>query len=320
MSASPAAPRIGVSSCLLGEKVRYDGGHKRDDFITDTLAPFVEFVPVCPEVEVGMGTPREPVRLVALADRVHMLGVNSGTDHTASMERYAARRAAALSREELSGYILKSDSPSCGMEHVRLHPPGGGVPDKTGTGLFAAALRQRMPLLPVEEEGRLRDPWLRENFIERLFAYRRVRALFAARWSANQVVRFHSSEKLLLMAHDRRAYEALGRLVAHVNDIPRADFAAQYQTLYMGALAKIARPSRHGHILLHIAGYFKKLLGEDDRAELRALIADYQARLVPLIAPITLLRHYLRRHDIEYLKSQTYLQPHPSELMLRNHV
>ena len=331
MFASPVVPRIGVSACLLGQEVRFDGGHKRDDFVCDTLAPFVEFVSVCPEVELGMGTPREAVRLVQIGRRTHMVGIRSGADHTDAMARYAALRVAELAAEDLSGYILKKNSPSCGMERVRLYDINkeGAVPTRLGVGLFAAALSKRLPLLPIEEEGRLCDPWLRENFVERVYGYARVRELFTARWRIGDVLRFHFQEKLLLMAHDQsgqsgqsgcRGYRALSQLVTQVRDTPRADFATRYQALFMAAFAKVARTRQQGRVLLHAANHFKKLLDDDGRAELAALIADYQAGLVPLIVPMTLLRHYVRLHALDYLKVQTWLTPHPRELMLRNHL
>ena len=206
----PGEPiRIGISSCLLGQKVRFDGGHKRDSFLTDTLGRYVEWVPVCPEVEVGMGTPRETVHLVRDVPRssrtgegvpVRMVAPGSGVDWTDRMVAYAQARVAKLAALDLSGYVLKKDSPSCGMERVKVHAPGA-MPERSGTGLYAAALRARMPTLPIEEEGRLCEPRLRENFVERVFAYRRLRTLFAGRWSVGQLVRFHTAHKLILLAH-----------------------------------------------------------------------------------------------------------------------
>ena len=217
--ALPAAPsagdeiRIGVSSCLLGEEVRFDGGHKRDPFITGTLAAFVTFVPVCPEVEIGLGTPRESIRLVRTAGGVRLVAPKSGADHTARMTRYARRRAQELAALDLSGYLFKKDSPSCVVFRVRVHQPGG-MPARDGRGLFAAAMVASQPLLPVEEEGRLHDPHLRDNFWERVFGFRRLARLFAGRWRTGGLVRFHTAGKLLLMAHHIESYRALGRLVA----------------------------------------------------------------------------------------------------------
>jgi uncharacterized protein YbgA (DUF1722 family)/uncharacterized protein YbbK (DUF523 family) len=320
--------RIGISSCLLGQTVRFDGGHKRDSFLVDTLGRYVEWVPVCPEVEVGMGTPRETVHLVRDLSRppqrgagtpVRMVAPKSGADWTERMVAYARARVAKLAALDLSGYVLKRDSPSCGMERVKVHAPGA-MPERTGTGLYAAALLARMPTLPVEEEGRLCDPRLRENFVERVFAYRRLRTLFAARWTVGQLVRFHTAHKLVLLAHAPVTYAALGRLVAQAHEKPRAELQAEYERTFMAALSHVATPARHANVLQHIAGYFRDQLDPESRAELLALIEDHRNGLVPLIVPITLIRHHARRLGIEYLQGQVYLAPHPKELALRNHV
>jgi uncharacterized protein YbgA (DUF1722 family)/uncharacterized protein YbbK (DUF523 family) len=316
---APSEIRIGVSSCLLGEKVRFDGGHKRDAFVMGSLGRFVTFVPVCPEVEVGMGTPREAVRLVRLGETVHLVAPKSGTDWTRAMEAWSARRAAEIERERLSGYVLKKDSPSCGMERVRVYG-SKGMAVKAGRGLFAAALLDRFPLLPVEEEGRLGDPALRESFVERIFAYQRQRALFAGSWSVGDLVRFHTAEKLLLLAHEPAAYQALGRLVAAAKRTPRTELARRYAEAFMKALARPATKGKHANVLQHMAGYFKGLLAAEDGRELHEAIADYQRGLLPLVVPVTLVRHHVRRHDVAYLAGQSYLEPHPKELMLRNHV
>jgi uncharacterized protein YbgA (DUF1722 family)/uncharacterized protein YbbK (DUF523 family) len=312
--------RIGISSCLLGQNVRYDGGHKKDAFATGLLARFVTFVPVCPEVEVGMGTPRETIRLERRGDGVRLVAPKSGIDHTDAMRRWAERRVSQLEKLDLSGYVLKKDSPSCGMERVRVHGARGGPPARDGRGAFAAVLLDRLPLLPVEEEGRLHDLPLRENFVERVFAYRRLRDLFAGRWSQGDLVRFHTAEKLLVLAHEPAAYARLGRLVAGAKGRPRGEVAREYAEVYMGALAKLATRGRHANVLQHMAGYFKETASPADRAELGEAIADYRRGLVPLIVPVTLLKHHVRRHDVAYLAGQRYLEPHPKELMLRNHV
>lgn len=319
-TADPRPVRVGISSCLLGEEVRFDGGHKRDPFLVTTLGPCVEWVPVCPEVEVGMGTPREPIRLVRVGDAVRLIGTRSAEDWTERMERFARARAAALAPLGLSGYVLKKDSPSCGMTRVKVYPAAGGVSERNGTGIFAAALKSRFPSLPVEEEGRLSDPRLRENFVERVFAYHRLQSLFGARWTVGDLVRFHTAHKLVLLAHQPSAYASLGRLVASAKSLPRADLRARYEAEFMEALARIATPGRHANVLQHIAGYFKKDLDEDSRAELQQLIDDHRRGLVPLIVPITLVRHHVRHLGAEYLEGQVYLSPHPKELALRNHV
>jgi uncharacterized protein YbgA (DUF1722 family)/uncharacterized protein YbbK (DUF523 family) len=314
------AIRIGVSACLLGQEVRFDGGHKRSDFLTGTLASFVEFIAVCPEVDIGLGIPRESLRLVRNdSGAVWLVANKSGADLTDTMSAYAERRAAALEREDLSGYVLKKDSPSCGMERVRIYGRAG-MPARDGRGLFAEALIRRLPNLPVEEEGRLNDPNLRENFIERVFAYHRLCALFAGRWTAGTLVAFHTAHKLTLMAHSPRAYAELGRLVADSKRLERATLRERYSAEFMAALKRLATPARHVNVMQHIAGYLRDRSDSDSRRELMEIIEEYRRAMVPLVVPLTLIRHWVRRFDIAYLKHQTYLEPHPRELMLRNHV
>jgi uncharacterized protein YbgA (DUF1722 family)/uncharacterized protein YbbK (DUF523 family) len=311
--------RIGISACLLGDEVRFDGGHKRDAFLTDVLGPHVEWVRVCPEVEVGMGTPRETLRLIRNGDELRMQTTRTGVDYTDRMDRWSKKRVEQLVREDLSGYVLKKDSPSCGMERVKVYG-GGAMPARTGRGLFASALLDRFPLLPVEEEGRLSDPQLRENFIERVFAYRRLTDLFSGKWSNGSVVRFHTSHKMALLAHSTTAYQRLGRLVAHVATTPRQEFRRQYQQQFMDTLRIPATRKRHTNVLMHMAGHLTARVDRDSRRELADTINDYHLGLVPLVVPLTLLRHHVRAAGVEYLKGQTYLDPHPRELMLRNHV
>jgi uncharacterized protein YbgA (DUF1722 family)/uncharacterized protein YbbK (DUF523 family) len=319
--AGEAQLRIGVSSCLLGNEVRFDSGHKRDRFVTDVLSNFVEFVPVCPEVEVGMGIPRPALRLIHHGDaaEVRLVEIKSGRDHTLAMERYAARRVAELRKLGLVGYVLKRSSPSCGMERVKVYGKAG-MPTKAGVGLYARALLAAYPELPVEEEGRLNDPVLRENFIERVFAYHRLGELFSGRWTPGQVVAFHTAHKLQLMAHSPAAYRELGRLVADVKQLDRDEFKRAYRSGFMAALARRATRGRNTNVLQHAAGYLKKQLDKASRAELASVIEDYRLGLIPIIVPLVLIRHHVRRCDIEYLQGQLFLEPHPKELMLRNHV
>jgi uncharacterized protein YbgA (DUF1722 family)/uncharacterized protein YbbK (DUF523 family) len=311
--------RVAVSACLLGEPVRYDAGHKHDRYVTDVLAAHFELVPVCPEVEVGMGTPREALRLVRVGSEVRMRGVTSGSDHTEAMRRFAGRRIAALSRLGISGYILKKSSPSCGMERVRVYT-AAGMPSHSQPGIFAAELLREMPLLPVEEEGRLCDAVLRESFIERVFAHHRVTELFGGRWTMKSLVEFHTREKMLLSAHQPAAATALGRIVAGAAGVPRAEVALAYRTGFLQALAKPALPRRHVNVLQHMLGQFRGVLDARARAALAEVIEDYRQGLVPLVVPITLVRHYVDLHGIATLARQTYLEPHPRELLLRNHV
>lgn len=317
--------RLGVSSCLLGNEVRFDRGHKHDRFLTEQLGAFVEWVPVCPEVESGMGIPRPILRLVdgpAGADdpnAVRMVESKSGVDHTARMQRFSSERVRALRKLDLCGYVLKKDSPSCGMTRVKVYAEKG-MPRRSGRGLFAQVLMEAFPNLPVEDEGRLNDAGLRENFIERVFAYQRLRRLFAGRWTNAQVVAFHTAHKLQLMAHSTVAYREVGRLVANIKPTPRAEFRTGYEAGFMAALAIPATRRRVTNALQHAAGHLKTVLDSDARTELSNLIHDYRTGLVPLVVPITLLRHHVRVHSIEYLDGQVFLEPHPRELMLRNHV
>ncbi len=315
----PDPLRIGISSCLLGEPVRFDGGHKRDSFLVDTFGFFVEWVPVCPEVELGLGTPRETLRLVRKDGQVRLVQPKTGRDLTGEMRAFARRRVEALADERLSGYVLKKDSPSCGMERVRVYTDAGTA-DRGGRGLFAEALIARFPQLPVEEEGRLSDPRLRDNFVERVFAYARLRAFFETRWSVGGLVRFHTAHKLTLMAHAPDIYYEMGRLVAGASGSSRADLDTRYRARFMDALARLATTRKHANVLMHMLGHFKQRLEADDRAELLAGIENYRLGLVPLVVPITLFKHHVRRLGVEYLAGQVYLDPHPRELMLRNHV
>jgi len=316
--ASEGPIRIGVSSCLLGAQVRFDGGHKRDDFLVEVLGNFVEFVPTCPEVEIGLGIPRPTLRLVR-DGAVRLVTEKTGIDRTDKMNAYAERRVKALGREDLSGYVLKKNSPSCGMERVRVYGPSG-MPTHDGSGLFATALMRRYPSLPVEEEGRLSDPQLRENFVERIFAYRRLRSFLASRWTLGGLVQFHTAHKLVLMAHSPKDYRGLGRFVAEAKHLSREEIADRYELAFMGALKKLATPARHTNVLQHMLGYLRGHLDDAARVELAGFIEDYRRRLVPLVVPVAFFRHYVRKFDLEYLRGQVYLEPHPKELMLRNHV
>ena len=311
--------RIGISSCLLGEGVRFDGGHKRDVYLTETFGRFVEWVPVCPEVECGLGTPRESMRLMTSMDGVRLLTGRTGIDHTDRMVRYSERRVGELASEELCGYVLKKDSPSCGLHRVKVYGTHR-VPTKSGRGIFAGRLVDRFPSLPVEEEGRLSDPRLRENFVERVFAYSRLRKLFRGKWNIGALIAFHTAHKLILMAHSIDAYQRLGRLVAAARGVPAKELEHTYTEAFMAGLTAIATARRHTNVLQHMAGYLKDRLDRASKAELFAAIEDYRTGLVPLVVPITLLRHYVRVHEVAYLAGQLYLEPHPKELMLRNHV
>lgn len=310
--------RIGISTCLLGENVRFDGGHKKDPFLTQTLSPFVEWVPVCPEVEMGMSIPREAIRLVGQPDNPRLVTTRTGIDHSEGMRRFTEKRLRELEAMNLSGYVLKKDSPSCGMERVRVYNEGGAV--RTGVGVFARGLMNHFPLLPVEEEGRLYDPALRDNFIERAFCYWRWQNLERGRVSRGALVAFHAAHKYLLMAHSPKHYTELGRWVAAAKDRSSALLRSRYGELLMEALKVKATRRKHVNVLQHMLGFFKEHLSAVEKQEMLGLLEDYRREWTPLIVPITMIRHYVAKYNVQYLADQVYLNPHPRELMLRNHV
>ncbi len=329
--------RMGVSSCLLGHPVRYDGGHKRDAYVTDTLGRFFEFVPVCPEVECGLGVPRPAMRLAGDPKEPRLTVINTGEDLTERMQAYCARRVEELAGEDLCGYIFKSKSPSSGMARIKVYREGG-PPSTAGVGLFARAFMDRFPFLPVEDEGRLHNPVLRENFIERVFTLRRFRNLLAeigwptpgthdvapkafdGKARVSRLVSFQAAHKYLIASHSPKIATELGRLVAQAASVPAGELFPKYQDLLLSAMALRATPAKHVNVLQHLLGYFKKHITPDEKAEALELFEDYRAGLTPLIVPVTLLSHYVRKYDVPYLKDQWYLRPHPKELMLRNHV
>jgi uncharacterized protein YbgA (DUF1722 family)/uncharacterized protein YbbK (DUF523 family) len=311
--------KLGVSSCLLGEKVRYDGGHKLDRFLADTLGAYVDWVMVCPEVESGLLVPREAMRLVGDAEAPRLVTIRTGVDHTSRMRRWAKQKVTALAAEALCGFVFKSRSPSSGMRGVKIYSPEG-MPISTGSGIFAKAFQDRFPLLPVEDEGRLHDPGLRENFIERVFVYKRWREFLASDRTIGGLVSFHTAHKLLVMAHSPKYYSALGVLVADPKQYKREELFERYCATLMEGLQFLATVRKNTNVLQHMAGYFKQQLSFHEKKELQDMIANYHQELAPLIVPITLLQHYVRKYNTDYLKQQVYLNPHPLELMLRNHV
>jgi uncharacterized protein YbgA (DUF1722 family)/uncharacterized protein YbbK (DUF523 family) len=317
MTRRAPAIRIGISSCLLGEQVRFDGGHKHDTLITGTFGTLFQWVPVCPEVEVGMSIPRESLRLIGAAGAPRLVAPRSGTDHTAAMQRYSEERVEQLARKSLHGYILKKDSPSCGMERVRVYPRSGPAA-RTGRGLFAAALMQRFPTLPVEEEGRLRDVPLRENFIERVFSRLRWLELMRTKPAPRDLVDFHTRHKLTILSHSEPHYRTMGRMVAGAGRTPLSELLPRYENAFAAALRVKATPRKHSNVLYHLLGFLKASLAADDRKEMVDCIERYRTGLVPLIVPITLFNHHFRRFPVAWVTRQTYLNPYPSELRLRN--
>ena len=310
---------LGISSCLLGNPVRYDGGHKLDHFLTDTLGQYVEWVSVCPEVESGLPVPREAMHLVGDPEDPRLITIRTKVDHTTRMKRWAKKRTAELEEAELCGFVFKSRSPSSGMRGVKIYTEAG-MPNTTGSGIFAHAFMKHFPLLPVEDEGRMHDPGLRENFIERVFVYRRWREYIKEDGSLGGLVAFHTAHKYLIMAHSGKHYTALGKMVAAGKKAQRGKLQADYLEALMEGLQFLATPKKNTNVLQHMAGYFKKQLSAEEKKELLDVITNYHDGFVPLIVPITLLKHYVRKYKEEYLARQFYLNPHPLELMLRNHV
>ena len=311
--------RVGISSCLLGNNVRYDGGHKLDRFLTDTLGKYVDYVPVCPEVECGLSIPRPSMRLEGKPDAPRLIVTSTREDLTERMDAWAKKRVAELEKEDLCGFIFKSDSPSSGMERVKVYNEKS-MPVKNGVGLFAAMFMKHFPLLPVEDEGRLHDPGLRENFIERIFALKKWRETLNAKNFKKSLIDFHTKHKLLILAHSTKHYQMMGKLVAAQKNFSAKDIQKQYQDLLLEALKMKATPAKHVNVLQHMMGYFKEQLSADEKKELLELIHAYRDGYIPLIVPVTLISHYVRKYDEPYLKDQVYLNPHPAELQLRNHV
>jgi uncharacterized protein YbgA (DUF1722 family)/uncharacterized protein YbbK (DUF523 family) len=315
----PGSLSIGVSACLLGEKVRYDGGHKHDRYITDTLGRFFRFIPVCPEVGCGLPIPREAMRLEGEPSGPRLVTNRTRVDLTDRMLEYCQRAVGELEKEDLCGFIFKKDSPSSGLFRVKVYGVSG-IPAKTGRGLFAAAVTEHFPLLPVEDEGRLCDMEIRENFIERVFACRDWKVFLRSGTKLGGLVEFHTCRKLQVMAHSPEIYREMGKLVAEGKAMDFTQLLDRYQKLFLQALSLHATVKKNSNVLTHIMGYFKKQLTPDEKAELLDLIRQYHDRLIPLIVPVTLLKHYINKYDQAYLKKQAYLDPHPVELMLRNHV
>jgi len=311
--------RLGISRCLLGDEVRFDGGHKRDHFLTDVLGCYVEWVPVCPEVEAGLGTPREAMRLVGNPHRPRLMTITSKRDHTQAMESMLDERLDSFLTLDLSGFVFKRGSPSCGIERVRVYT-AQGMPSHSGVGIFAKAFRDEFPLVPIEEEGRLCDPTLRENFIERVFSYRRFQDLVKNGVTRQALIRFHTIHKYLLLSHSPQYYKTMGQLVAQAERYQPKELTVKYGELFMKTLEMKATVRKHVNVLQHLLGYFKNRLSAREKIELLGVIDDYHRGFTPLIVPLTLIKHYVHVFDVGYVREQVYLNPHPKELMLRNHV
>ncbi len=309
-SDASARPRVGVSSCLLGEPVRFNGGHSRSRFLTDELGQYVDWVPYCPEMEIGLGAPRETLRLT---DGGRLVSRSGTADHTAAV-------AALPLPAGIDGYVFKAKSPSCGIHGIPRFTPAGQPADYRGRGVFAERVTGRYPLLPVEDEGRLNDPVLREEFTERIFAFARLRELLSLRWEPGDLVSFHTRHKLQLLAHDPARYRAAGRVVAAAGSAPREVTAAAYRDLFTAAMHARATRGRHANALQHAFGFIGRDLGRARRADLSERIDSYRRGADPLSVPMAILAHYASDGTLPWLAGQTYLEPYPAALRLRHSV
>ena len=311
-------PTIAISGCLLGQKVRFDGGHKHFRYATESLSSFFNFYPICPEVSIGLGVPRTTIRLIK--------GVNGATEavsnadqtvrYTDSLRSYGKEMAKSL--DKVSGYIFKKDSPSCGVERVKIYENDHMPPNKVGVGIYTKEIIKAHPNLPVEEEGRLNDPHLRENFLERVFTYDRWLKSRKGKFDSDALIKFHTKQKFSILAHNEESYRELGRIVAGVNNQDVEQRAQEYISLLMYAMKILITPKNNANVLMHIMGFFKTSLTSGDKAELLRLIELHREGLVPVIVPLALINYFRKRHPNAYVDCQTYLEPHPPELMLRN--
>ncbi len=316
-----ARPKLGASSCLLGTQVRFDGGHKHNAYLTQTLARYFDFVGFCPEQGIGLPTPRPPIRLVAHqgAPTIRAVDFKDNTvDHSESLVRFAEQTCAKI--DDLSGYIVKKDSPSCGMERVKVYEKDAAPPVRRGIGIFTQRIMLKRPELPLEEEGRLMDPHLRENFVTRVFTMSRFRQMVNDGLTPQRLIEFHTRHKFLILAHHESIYRELGRDIAKLAITSLEASANAYIKLMMQGLRQLATPGRHANVLMHIMGFVKNSMSPDDKVELLDVIEQHRLGLLPVIVPITLLNHFLRRHPNQYVSQQYYLSPHPRELMLRNSI
>ena len=312
--------KIGVSSCLVGEKVRWNGDHKQDRYVREVLANYFEYVSICPEMEVGMGVPRETVALYGNLDKSQMISKKTQTNWTKPMEQYIKGRINSLTHDDLCGYIFKSKSPSCGLGRVPVYSEFGSHSVRHGPGMFAQAFTNKFPLVPTEDEGRLNDSRIRENFIVKVFSFYRLQNLLKKGFSLGALVTFHTQHKFLLLAHSRKHYDALGQLVAKPKSLSVEVLKEKYGKIFMEAFSLKSTPKKNTDVLLHMMGFLKKILTKSEKEDILNTIEDYKNELLPLIVPVTLVRHQVKKHNIEYLQDQVYLNPHPKELMLRNHV
>jgi uncharacterized protein YbgA (DUF1722 family)/uncharacterized protein YbbK (DUF523 family) len=315
-----SAIHLGISSCLLGEQVRWDGGHKRDQWLADQLGRSVRYCPVCAEVESGFGVPREPLCLVGDPAAPRLVTSHTKRDHTGRMLQWARRRVRELEAADVDGFIFKGKSPSCGIERVRVYGvKGKGAPTSKGQGLFARAFMEHFPLIPVEDDGRIQEPRIRANFIERCFVMKQWRdGLRQQRRSRGNLVQFHTEHELLILSHSPWHCRIMGNLVARAKAMPMAALYAEYQQLLMEALRLKATPAKHSNVLQHIMAYCKRQLSRNERQELQDAIDRYRRGQVPLIVPISRINHYVRLFDLAFLKGQRYLHPPALQLQVRD--
>lgn len=310
-------PVLGISACLLGQPVRFDGGHKKNQYILHALAKHIDFVSTCPELEAGFGLPRPTMQLRQINNETRLVySKYPETDVTLQMRDFAEQKVHELS--EVDGFIFKKDSPSCGVFRVPIVMHKDGMREKSGVGIFADSFQKLYPLIPVEEEGRLNDAALCENFFERVYAYRRWKAITQDENSVQDLIEFHSRHKFMLMARGSEYYQELGRMVAGTTAKDLAERRERYITRFMQVMKIISRPGRHVNVLQHIMGYLKQKLSADDKQELLAVFESYKEKQTPLITPLTLLRHHLRVNPQQYIAKQHYLDPFPEQLALRS--
>jgi len=317
MSHVPVKPKIAISACLMGLDVRFNGGHKESRLCSRTLTDYFDFIPVCPEVAIGLGVPRQPIRLVSGADQPEAVGtLDHNLNVTQPLANYGRDMAAQLG--DICGYIFMQNSPSCGLERVKVYHANGTRADSGGRGIYAQAFCLLHPDLPVEEDGRLNDPVLRENFLTRVFAYSAWQQLRQEGLTRRGLTDFHSRYKYLLMAHNPVQYKALGHLLGSMGQNDPQELGPRYFSELMAALKKCATRRTHTNVLQHLSGYLKQAISREDKQEVQQLISQYHQGIVPLVVPLTLLKHHFRQHPDPYIAQQVYLQPHPENLSLRN--
>jgi len=310
---------IGISACLVGQKVRYNGDGLRPHLINDLFAGYFNYIPFCPEVGIGMDVPHETIRLEKKDNEIRLRSSSGENDYTDKMLDYSATKTEALSHLQISGFILKKDSPTCGLERVKIYG-NGGVPDKSGVGMFASALRAKFPLFPMEEEGRLNDIRLRERFIEHVFAFRRLQDFLEDSPNLGKLMAFHTGHKMQLMAHNPEKYRRLGHAVANAKKEDLSSFLAEYSTTFLEIMATAVSHKKQTDVLYHMFGFFKKIISSSEKQEFMRLVEQYKKQMIPMIVPITMLRHYLQKYPQPWLQAQVFFDPYPEEMLLRSYL